>query len=54
MQGKYTSVDILNRWSPTNTGSVIAAFSKTNRQQMQSSEYVESGNYVRLKNLSLE
>lgn len=51
---EITSVDILNRWSPTNTGSVIPAFSKTNRQQMQSSEWVESGNYVRLKNLSLE
>ena len=51
---EYTHVDILNRWSPTNTGSVVAAFSKTNKQQIQSSAYVESGNFLRLKNLSLQ
>lgn len=51
---EYTHVDILNRWSPTNTGSLVAAFSKTNIQQIQSSAYVESGNFLRLKNLSLQ
>ena len=50
---EYTHVDILNRWSPTNTGSMVAAFSKTNKPQIQSSAYVESGNFLRLKNLSL-
>ena len=51
---EYLHVDILDRWSPTNTGSKVAAFSKTNRQQIQSSAYVEKGNYLRLKNLSLQ
>ncbi len=51
---EYTHPDILNRWSPTNTGSKVAAFSKTNKQQIQSSAYVESGNFLRLKNLSLQ
>lgn len=51
---EYLHVDILDRWSPTNTDSKVAAFSKTNRQQIQSSAYVEKGNYLRLKNLSLQ
>lgn len=51
---EYLHVDILNRWTPENPDRLVAAFSKTNRQQIQSSAYVESGNYLRLKNLSLQ
>lgn len=51
---EYTHRDILNRWSPDNTSSRIAAFSKTNVPRIQSSEYIESGDYVRLKNASLQ
>jgi hypothetical protein len=51
---EYTHRDILNRWSPENPTSRVAAFSKTNVPRIQSSEYVESGNYLRLKNISLQ
>ncbi|HEX2922112.1 MAG TPA: TonB-dependent receptor [Bacteroidales bacterium] len=51
---EYTHRDILNRWSPENPSSRVAAFSKTNVPRIQSSEYVESGNYLRLKNVSLQ
>ena len=50
---EITHVDILNRWSPTNIGSNIPAFSKTNKTEIQSSRFVEKGDYIRLKNLSL-
>lgn len=51
---EYTHRDILNRWSPENTTSKVAAFSKTNVPRTQSSGYVESGNYIRLKNISMQ
>jgi len=51
---EYVHRDILNRWSPDNPTSRVAAFSKTNVPRIQSSEYIESGNYLRLKNLSLQ
>ena len=51
---EYTHSDILERWTPENPDRLVAAFSKTNRQQIQSSAYVEKGNYMRLKNLSLQ
>lgn len=51
---EYTHRDILNRWSPENRNSRVAAFSKTNVPRTQSSEYVESGNYIRLKNISMQ
>jgi len=50
---EFVHRDILDRWSPTNTDSKIAAFNKTNVPQIQSSTYIESGNYLRLKNLSI-
>ncbi len=50
---EITHVDILNRWSPTNTSSDIPAFSKTNVTEIQSSRFVENGDYIRLKNLNL-
>ncbi len=51
---EYVHKDILNRWSPDNPTSRVAKFSKTNTPRIQSSEYVESGNYLRLKNISLQ
>jgi TonB-dependent starch-binding outer membrane protein SusC len=51
---EYTHRDILNRWSPENPTSRVAAFSKTNVPRIQSSEYIESGNYLRVKNISLQ
>jgi hypothetical protein len=50
---EITHVDVLNRWSATNPDSNIPAFSKTNVTEIQSSRFVEEGDYIRLKNLSL-
>ena len=46
-------VDVMDRWSPTNTDSKIAAFNPTNVGLVQASNWMESGNYLRLKNISL-
>jgi TonB-dependent starch-binding outer membrane protein SusC len=51
---EYTHRDILNRWSSDNPKSRVAAFSKTNVPRIQSSEYIENGNYLRFKNISLQ
>lgn len=51
---EFVHKDILNRWSPDNPTSRVAAFNKTNVPRIQSSEYIESGNYLRLKNISLQ
>lgn len=46
--------DILNRYIPgVNETSDIPAFSTTNRVYTQSTRFIESGNFVRLKNISL-
>ena len=45
--------DILNRYAPGNEDSNIPHFSPTNTDEIQSSRFVESGDFVRLKNLSL-
>ncbi|NND05121.1 MAG: TonB-dependent receptor [Saprospiraceae bacterium] len=50
---EVTHVDIINRWSSSNTGSEIPAFSASDVAEIQSSRFVESGDFVRLKNLSL-
>lgn len=50
---QITNVDILNRWSPTNQSSNIPAFSPTDVAEVQSSRFMEKGDYVRLKNISL-
>ncbi len=49
------SVDILNAWSPTNTGSDIPALSLTddNNETRFSSYYVENGSYMKMKYLKL-
>jgi len=50
---QMTHVDILDRWEPGNEDSDIPAFSGTDRIEIQSSRFVEKGDFVRLKNLSL-
>ncbi len=46
-------VDILNRWAPGNEDSDIPHFSPTSLEEIQSSRFVEKGDFVRLKNVSL-
>nr|MDA3823088.1 hypothetical protein [Bacteroidales bacterium] len=48
-----THADILDRWSPTNEDSDIPAFSGTDVSEIQSSRFLEPGDFLRLKNLSL-
>ena len=50
---EITHSDILQRWSPDNQGSNIPAFSATDVSEFQSSRFVEKGDFIRLKNLSL-
>lgn len=50
---EVTHVDILNQWSESNQGSNIPAFSTSDVSEIQSSRFVESGNFIRLKNISL-
>ena len=50
---QVTNSDILNRWSPTNQSSNIPAFSATDVPEFQTSRFVEKGDYLRLKNISL-
>ncbi|HUX56542.1 MAG TPA: TonB-dependent receptor [Bacteroidales bacterium] len=51
---EYTNADIMTRWSPEHPDRMVAAFSPTRRPQIQSSLFVESGNFLRLKNISLQ
>ncbi len=47
-------VDILDRWvANSNEGSDIPAFNPSNVNNIQSSRFVESGDFIRLKNISL-
>jgi hypothetical protein len=48
-----TSREILNRWTPAHENTDIAAFSATNNNYRQSSQYVEDGSFLRLSNLTL-
>ena len=51
---EVTHADIANQWvADVNEGSDIPAFSATDQPEIQSSRFIESGNFVRLKNLSL-
>lgn len=49
------SVDLLNAWTPTNTGSDIPAISLTddNNETRMSTYYVEDGSYLKMKYLKL-
>ncbi len=50
---EITHSDILDRWSPDNQNSNIPAFSATDVPEFQTSRFLEKGDYLRLKNLSL-
>jgi len=53
--GSNKGTRVLNAWSPTNTGSNIPAlsFSDLNNEKRFSSYYIESGSYLKLRNLQL-
>lgn len=48
-----TSVDILDRWTPTHTNTTVAGFSTSNTTYAQSSQFVEDGSFIRLNNVTL-
>ena len=51
---EITHVDIADRWiAGVNEDSNIPAFSRTTVDEIQSSRFIESGNFIRLKNISL-
>jgi TonB-linked SusC/RagA family outer membrane protein len=47
-----TSAELRNTWSPTNTSGTIPSLLATNVQN-ESSEFIEDGSFLRLKNISL-
>jgi hypothetical protein len=48
-----TNRDILDRWTPTNTGSDIPGYSATGVMYRQSSQWIEDGSYVKLRNVTI-
>ncbi len=51
---EVTHVDIANRWiADVNEDTDIPAFSETDVSEIQSSRFIESGDFIRLKNISL-
>lgn len=51
---EITHSDIANRWiAGKNENTDIPAFSNTNRDEVQSTRFIEKGDFIRLKNLSL-
>ncbi len=50
---EITHSDIADRWGPGNEDSDIPAFSETDVAEIQSSRFIEKGDFLRLKNLSL-
>ncbi len=53
--GSNKGVRVLNAWSPTNTSSDIPAlsFNDLNNEKRLSSYYIESGSYLKLRNLQI-
>jgi hypothetical protein len=49
----YGHSDATDRWSPDNTGATFAKLGNTNRLTPLSSQYLEDGSYVKLRNLSV-
>jgi len=47
-----TSVELRNAWSPSNTTGTLPSLNANNTQSL-SSEFIEDGSFIRLKNLSL-
>lgn len=53
--GQQMSRDVLNAWTPSNTGSAIPRFLTTNADQSNSSSsrFLFDGSYIRVKNITL-
>lgn len=47
------SVDVLDRWTPTNPSQTIPRANSTGGQRILSSFHIEDGSYLRLKNIAL-
>lgn len=47
-----TSADLRNTWTPSNTSASLPSINATNTE-LQSSEFIEDGSFLRLKNISL-
>lgn len=47
-----TSVELRNTWTPSNTSAPLPSINATNTE-LQSSEFIEDGSFLRLKNISL-
>ncbi|PPK99351.1 TonB-linked outer membrane protein, SusC/RagA family [Parapedobacter indicus] len=47
------SIDVLDRWTPTNPSQTIPRANSTGGQRILSSFHIEDGSYLRLKNISL-
>ncbi len=48
-----TSIEILNRWTPTHENTDVPGFSSSNTTYAQSSQFVEDGSFIRLSNITL-
>lgn len=48
-----TLADAANYWTPSNTGSTFANPGSKNKSWVESSQFLQNGSYVRLKNVSL-
>ncbi len=48
-----TNRDILNRWTPENENSEIPGFTTTSNTRLSSSQFIEDGSFVRLRNITL-
>ncbi|WP_258104200.1 TonB-dependent receptor [Marinoscillum sp. MHG1-6] len=53
-QRDATNADIVNRWTPENQGSDIPGFTTTSVLYRQSSQWIENGSYVKLRNATLK
>ncbi len=48
-----TSVEILNRWTPSHENTDVPGFSSSNTTYAQSSQFIEDGSFIRLSNVTL-
>lgn len=49
-----TNVDVLNRWTPENQDSNIPGYTKTSVLYRQSSQWIEDGSFIKLRNITLK
>jgi len=53
-QRDATNVDVLNRWSPTNQSSNIPGYTATSVSYRQSSQWIQNGSYLKLRNVTVK